>query len=484
MFFSDERAQFFKPLTGKYREQVVECLRLLHERLYSAQADYGESLKRDQVLDVFSEALERAPLLDGDDDSGRFRNNREQAGWILNLLVEHGWLKRDKDEASFQSTYPFSRTGRLFTQTLAEIDGRSVRTRHRNTRNTLNALAAFVDRGEVYDLLDAHEHSERIIADFTDIIAELEERKRELVREVEAQQLVQQASDQFFEFMEKRFQPDVAIRMSADSVEKHRDRIRTTIEQIKRKPKAWKANAENELRRLAPDLIVSQDASVLFQLLDSIDTRMRNASEIMLPALRRTLQGFTRRADIIIRQLSYLHSQKHNDLVGLCNALAELDEDTYNQRLQQAGDTLASLHVGLIDPAQVRLREQRSKRIVHNRMVELDEPDSATLRDLATQQLLEKAFNINGGALRDYLRDALGASRRIDNRDLPINNARDLLAMSHVIELGSADHAANGFRLRITPTEPIRDEHYFVHRDGFLLELEQDEPNAPAARAE
>lgn len=47
MFFSDERAQFFKPLTGKYREQVVECLRLLHERPYSTQADYSESLKRD-----------------------------------------------------------------------------------------------------------------------------------------------------------------------------------------------------------------------------------------------------------------------------------------------------------------------------------------------------------------------------------------------------------------------------------------------------
>uniref|UniRef100_UPI0039F13B5E Wadjet anti-phage system protein JetA family protein n=1 Tax=Breoghania sp. TaxID=2065378 RepID=UPI0039F13B5E len=193
MFFTDEREQFFKPLTGKYREQVVECVRLLHERLYSAKADYGESLKRDQVLDVFCEALERAPLLEGDDEAGRFRNNREQAGWILNLLVDHGWLKRDKDEASFQSTYPFSRTGRLFTQTLVEVDGRSVRTRHRNTRNTLNALNAFAERGEVYDLLDAHEHSERIIADFTDIIAELEERKRELVKEVEARQLVQQA---------------------------------------------------------------------------------------------------------------------------------------------------------------------------------------------------------------------------------------------------------------------------------------------------
>ena len=73
MFFTNERLQFFRPLTSKYREQIVECLRLLHERLYSARADYGESLKREQVLDIFSEALERAPLLESEDeDASRF----------------------------------------------------------------------------------------------------------------------------------------------------------------------------------------------------------------------------------------------------------------------------------------------------------------------------------------------------------------------------------------------------------------------------
>ena len=40
--------------------------------------------------------------------------------------------------------------------------------------------------------------------------------------------------------------------------------------------------------------------------------------------LRRTLQSFTQRADIIIRQLSYLHSQKHSDIVGLCRELSAL----------------------------------------------------------------------------------------------------------------------------------------------------------------
>lgn len=475
MFFLKERINFFKPLTGKYREQIAECLKLLHEKLYSANADYGESLQREQIIDIFCEALERAPLLDGaDDESGRFRNNREEAGWILNLLVDHGWLERQVDQATFQSTFPFSRVGRIFTQPLVDIDGRSVRTRHRNTRNTLNALSAFLEHGEVYDLLDAYEYSERIISDFTDIIAELEERKRELVREVEAQQLVQQASDQFFEFMEKRFQPDVSIRLSADSVEKHRDRIQDVIDKIRKRSKKWKKEAEQELRKRAPDMVVNESVSVMFQLLDSIELRMRNASEIMLPALRRTLQGFTRRADIIIRQLSYLHSQQHSDIVGLCKQLSKLNNSDYVQCMNVAGDVMTGIKVSFIDPAQVRLRERHVRPPVQTRVTQMDAPSPATLRELAIRQLLDKAFSINGTGLREYLRNALGAGRRIDNGDLPINDAKDLIALSHVIGLGGADHAAAGFCLRIEPTQPITDEFYFTKRDGFLLELDED----------
>src|SRR5690606_15139310 len=320
----------------------------------SANADYGHSLSRELVVEILEEALARAPVLGGDEDSRdnegnhgdedepqRFKSPREQAGWILKQLLDCGWLEKQVDPATLQSTFPFTRLGRLFSQTLVESDNSRIRTRHRNTRNTLNALEAFLARGEVHDLLDAYDYSERIIADFTDIIAELEERKRQLVREVEAQQLVQQASDQFFDFMERRFQPDVSVRLSADSVEKHRDRIQEVLQRIRHKPREWKAQAERELRRLAPDLIVDDRASVLWQLLDTIDNRLRNASEIMLPALRRTLQSFTKRADILIRQLSYLQSQQHNDIVGLCRDLSRLDAASYEQRLTAAGETMA-----------------------------------------------------------------------------------------------------------------------------------------------
>jgi len=160
MFFSDSREQFFRPLTSKYRAVVVECVQLLYLRLYSSMADYGHAIKREQLVEILQEAITRAPELDLQEisDTEEFqavRTDREKANWILNILVDNGWLEIQLDEVTMQSTYRFSRIGRLFTQPFVELTGASVRTRHRNTRNTRNALNAFLKDGEVHDLLDA-----------------------------------------------------------------------------------------------------------------------------------------------------------------------------------------------------------------------------------------------------------------------------------------------------------------------------------------
>ena len=98
-------------------------------------------------------------------------------------------MEKQVDEATLQSTFAFSRYGRQFVDPFISESRASARTRHRNTRNTRNSLEAFLERGEVYDLLDAYEYSERIISDFTDVISELEERKRDLVREMDSKML-------------------------------------------------------------------------------------------------------------------------------------------------------------------------------------------------------------------------------------------------------------------------------------------------------
>ena len=476
MLFEQERHQFFKPLTSKYRAVIVECLRLLYSRLYSANADYGESLRRELVLDIFEEALARAPVFDQgieteDERATRFKSEREQATWILNLLLENGWLEKQVDQATLQSTYPSSRYGRLFTQALVEVDSARVRTRHRNTRNTLNSLEAFLSRGEVHDLLDAYEYSERIISDFTDVIAELEERKRELVKQVEAQLLVQQATDQFFEFMEHRFQPDVSVRLSADSVEKHRDAIHEVIAKVRRKRKEFKKQAELKLREMAPELIQG-NASVLYTLLDTIELRMRNAADLMLPALRRALQSFTKRADIIIRQLTYLHAQKNSDVLEVCRQLAGLPADEQAARLQQAGQGLATLKPTLIDPEQIKLHQKRQARVISTLVEEQQALDENARKELLIQNLLDQAFVIQNEAMRDYLIDSLKGGTRISTKDLPINDAKDLLAMAHAVEAAAQSSLDSDYRFKVEFAGCGEQHEYFDKFDIFHIEFE------------
>lgn len=479
MFFTDQRHQFFKPLTTKYRQQVVECLCLLHQRLYGATAEYGQSLSREQAIDIFEEALARAPLLeaDGEEVEQRFKSNREQANWILKLLLDYGWIERKVDTATLQTTYPLTRAGRLFALPLEEMDRRRVRTRHRNTRNTLNSLEAFAGRGEVHDLLDALEYSERIIADFTDVISELEERKRDLVKQVESQLLVQQATDQFFEFMEKRFQPDLSVRLSADSVEKHRDRISQVIQKICRKDKNFLRESEQRLRLMAPDLIEPHQ-SVLWNILDTIETRMRNASDTMLPALRNALQSFTKRADIIIRQLSYMSAGRDDAALLACDYLASVNDSDRDAYLQGIGERLAAVTVALIDPAHIKLNLRKQPATVNSSLQEQSPLDPEAQKEMMTQALLDQAFVLNNQTLTDYIQKVLLDGRRVSSRDLPIQDARDLLAAAHIIELGAINQLSSDFEFHVSYAnkEPF-DNRYFSQADDFFIELREKSGN-------
>lgn len=474
MFFIENRKHFFRPFSGKYREQVMECLRILYGRLYGDQADYSQAFTLEQLLETFQEAIARAPVLDEDNENeytAASKNEREQALWVRKILLEHGWLERHADDATFQSTYGFSRIGRLFTQPMVETAGAGFRTRHRNTRNTRNALQSFLDRGDVYDLLDAYEASARIISDFSDVIAELDERKRQLVKDVEAQQLIQQASDDFFDFMEQRFMPDLAIRLSADSVEKHREEIQQLIGKARRKQKEFKVQAEAALRKMAPELRTADNASVYMRILDGIEARMFSASEIMLPALRQALHHFTRRVDVIIRQLSYSSYSDQGGLPALCQTLAEMSESEKQTKLQAMAEVMAGLSMGFVDPATLKLNSATSKRLVNTTVETLQQVNHDARKAIFIQQVLEKAFQVNSQEQIQYIVDALKNGHRIHSQNLPVNNARQLLMAAHAIEIASAGNSSSEFAFRVRYNQQTASSKYFHQSDEFIIEL-------------
>jgi Family of unknown function (DUF5716) len=472
MLFAAERLNFFRPLTGKYREQVVACLRSLYARLYSSLADYSRVVQRELVLEAFQEAITRTPVLESeaDDTSPPAKGEREQATWMLNLLLEHGWIERNVDEVTLTSTFGFSRIGRLFTQPMEEIAGSRFRTRHRNMRNTCSALRSFLDKHEVYDLLDAYEYSERIVSDFSDVIAELEERKRQLVREVEAQQLVRRASEEFFEFMEKRFMPDLALRFSEDSVIKYREELDELLRRARAQRRETKGSVELELRRSAPELVSDGKRSVYLTLLDQIESRLHSAAEVMLPALRQSLHGFTRRADILLRQLSFSEASQHR-LLEVFEMLAPLSEEQQDEHLGAAGEHLAVLQVGFVDPDNLRLYNTERRRTVDTRAEVPPLDDVEARRRLFVEQALERAFAINNRQLYDYLVAALAGGHEIRTSALPIRDARELLHAAHLIEVGAAGWDRHGFGFEVRETgQRVRTE-FFAAMDEFVVRV-------------
>jgi len=484
MFFEQERSQFFRPLTSKYREQMVECLRELYKQLYSSShagsAEYGQALSRETMINIFSEALVRAPVMQSEEDEeeGRFKTHRELATWLLNTLLEHGWIEKQVDEATLQSSFSFSRWGRHFVEPF--LEGRQTQqvARHRNTRNVRNALESFLEHGEVYDLLDAYECSERIISDFTDVISELDERKRALVREMEGQMLVQKASDQFFDFMEKRFQPDLAVRLSADNVEKYRDQISDLIDQIKAQPKNAKAKAEKRLRELLPEQVQDKQ-SVLWSVLDDIEHRLKSACEHVLPLVRKSLQNFTKRADIIIRQMSYLASQKHNDVVSVCKHLSSLSEEEQGKQLEHVAAMMAVPQIGFIDPSHVRLQAPRRRAVIDDGVDEgLESVDQDSRRELYVQQALDQAFFVNNNQVRRFMIEQFQQKDEVLSSEIPVDSASDLLALAHVVSVGAVDNLSSEYHFELNWLEQKSNE-YFEKKDVFSIRLIKKE-NAAA----
>lgn len=483
MFFEKDRSQFFKPLTGKYREQFVECLKELYHRLYtSSSADYGHALSREDLVDTFQGALARAPELASEEGEaeGRFRSDRDQAVWVLNALIEQGWIDKQVDEATLHSSFTFSRYGRQFTEPFIAGDLSSVRSHHRNTRNVRNSLQAFLERGEVYDLLDAWENSERIIADFTDIIAELDDRKRDLVREMGDQVLVQRATQDFFDYMEKRFQPDLAIRLSADNVEKYRDEIAECVRRIRHQKRDFKTRAEKRLRELLPDQ-VRDGQSLLWALLDHIEGRLKSASDIMLPALRRALASFTKRADIVIRQISYLAGQQHNDVVQVCQQLVEQDDDRVAAALERASELMSVPNIGFVDPGGVRLHAPRTRRSFETAVLEdsSDDFDVEARRDLYVQQLLDQAFLINDNRVRQFLARRLRSGEAVTTAELPVETADDLLALAHAIEVGAKQSLASDYQFTVEWKNADQPGEYFESSDNFTIRLVNKNTHQP-----
>lgn len=430
MFFEGARASFFRPLSGKYREMVATCLQTLYLRLHGPAADYTALFTREDLRDLFATEIAHHAPLDGDGEAVP-DDPHERATLIIRALIDDGWIEEHRDRAALRKTLRFSRAGKRFAEALAHDRLGGLKSRQRNVRNARNALEAFVRDADPFNLIDCAIYADRVASDLTDDIEDLGERRAQMLQQA-AEHSAQAIAD-FVSYMDRVFIPDLAVRLSADSVERHKGEILRLIRDIRERGPADRAALSERLRPLVGEFAEAcAGDDILDGLLSRIERTVTSACRAKMPELRRALSGFVRRSQMIVASAYALAARRES--MQAMNALRRATPAQRDAMLAGIADRMLPRPPELIDPGALRLPGKRAER-VYAAEVDVPVPTRAQLRDAAIRRALDDAFAVDLEDLRAALLEQLGSNPGIAASDLLVSDARTLLLLSHIIEL-------------------------------------------------
>lgn len=449
--FSGNRQNFFRPLGGKYRAMVANCLQSLYLRLHGPEADYRTLVTREELVALLLPVVTDSPILESDgseseEDSGE--DERARLNAILRHLTECGWIETLADKTQLVSVYRLTRAGKAFTEGFLALEGRGLRSRQRNVRNTRNSLRSYLEGGDPFNLVDALTTAGQINSDLSDDIDELHERRSELLRSAAGR--YREVFDDFLEYMRTHFVPDLSVRLSADSVESHRSGIIEIINSIRAWPRERIDRAAEDLVRLFPEVESLGFGNPLLRLIERMEALVDSACDGKMPELRTALSGFVRQADVLIRQAQALSVHQEGSPGLLFDRLSKLTEAERASFFGQVGVSVLPPAPALIDPARIQPLTRRQRREIPTAIV-IEPPTREELLAAVLASARETAFALTVGDIRRRVIEQLGDATQLRLRDFHVADAIDLLALSHCIEIGAVGYANDDPRLIIEP---------------------------------
>jgi hypothetical protein len=476
-FFSPPREHFFRPLTHDNRELCAAVLRALHERVHGANADYAETLTRDVVIEVALRALADPMLRALVFEAGqpvRPEDERAYASDLLRKLKEHAWLEDYRDPIDLKPTLKLSRAGKAFSETFADLDDSRTKTRQRNMRSARKALAAFIATRDADELLDAHEFASRVVQDLQDDIEYFRQLIQSLTREALAQKI---AWSEFNEFIEKRFAREYAVRLVADSAERHRGQIIEALDQVRALETEHRTLADGHLLQRAPWL--EQEVlgrSPLLWLADRIESMVEAACSLKLPMLRSEMNNYVRRFTSLLRQALSLDYGAESALGRTMSWLKERPETERGALLDALTSRLATCESRL--PGGVLRWTVHDREASYAAQAPLVVDDESRLAAILRRAEAE-AFAFSD---RDVLQGLLPLLEQgpVSLDALPVENAADAVRVLHAV---GAARSADGRELRVRARksgEQVRNE--FFAADNYVLDARAAGTTEPSSK--
>lgn len=465
-FFTGKREQFFRPLTHTDRECCAAVLRSLYDRVQGPNADYSEALTRDLVLTIVFQVLADPSLRAAVFEPGRTVSAEEErayAGELLRKLKEHGWIEDYKDPIDLKPTLKMTRAGKGVSEVLSSLDNSRARTRQRNMRSAKKALAAFVASHDVDEILDGYDFAARVVQDLQDDIEYFRLLIQSLTREALEQKV---AWSEFNDFIEKRFAKEYAVRLVADSAERHRGQIVELLDQIRAMPEDLRRGVDaNLLQRAAWLELQVQLRSPTLWLCDRMESMVEAACNLKLPMLRSEMNNYVRRFTSLLRQALSLD---YSATSPLGRAMSLLKEQSQPER-RDFLDAMA----GRLGTAEVRLPGAALRWAVRDREVERGPlaplvVDETSRVEAAMRRAEAEAFAFSDqevlAGLLPYLREG-----RVALHELPVTNAIEAVRVLHAV--GAARSTEGKCFLKARKKAEVFETPYFS-ADNFELEAD------------
>jgi Wadjet protein JetA len=475
IFFTEEQRHFFKPLTGKYREKVRACLKELYLRLNGPTADCKYHLKRSDVLEIFEHELTNAPELDDDGIDQGAMDDEKLPPYILASLLKDGWLEQYQDTIQMETAYRFTPSGRLFAQSFVELGRERYRASHRNTRNTRSSLNAYLEHRDPHDLIEAFSFSQEIFNDFNESLEEIAQMQQRQTRQIREQFDAMEISEDFFDYLQNRFTPDVSKMMGEESVSRYKTGILDAIDSIREialNDPQTALNMEKGIRESYAMLIQGPNESVLMRLLDDIERRINNACDVKLPELRHALEVFTRRAALIIKQLSKIYSeyQAVHTVLKEFGHRTQAQQEAHLAHLSQ-GSAMAQLR--LVSPGKIAVKRRSKPEAVDTSITEERPMSDEERLQSKIRDALSTAFAIENSTIVDKIYKAIRDDGQLRNTFLTIDDVDDLHTAMHLISIATNNHDLD-VTFNIESTGRRVKNHYF-EGDEFIVSMKRNE---------
>ena len=96
--------------------------------------------------------------------------------------------------------------------------------------------------------------------------------------------------------------------------------------------------------------------------------------------------------------------------------------------------------------------------------------DQDSRRELYVQQALDQAFFVNNNHVRTFMAEQFQQRNEVLSSEIPVQNAKDLLAIAHVVSIGAVDNLSSEYGFELNWLEQTSSE-YFELKDVFSIRL-------------